>query len=253
MARRQYIVANGIADEAVDFEQSYSKSTAHVLERDGFERHMAWNHGAINGPTVGSRAAASTIAVLERKPLRILFVGILRESKGLRTLIDACGLLHDRGLPFEVEIAGEFQSREFELNLKQRIMDLGIEAQVRFLGVVSGHAKISAFRRADVFCFPTFYESETFPTVLLEAMSFGLPVVATRWRGIPEIVSDGDTGLLVDPRNPLSVADALAQLHANPQQRLSYAAAGRKKFLCEFTADKFCRRMEVVFVETANS
>ena len=120
-------------------------------------------------------------ATTESSPLRILFVAILREPKGLISLIEACALLQLRGSPFELAVAGDFESPEFATQARHRIAELGVSAHVRFLGVIQGDAKSEAFAWADVFCLPTYHESETFPTVLLEAMSFGLPVVATRW------------------------------------------------------------------------
>ena len=62
-----------------------------------------------------------------------------------------------------------------------RVKELGLENHVQFLGMLTGDAKFAAYARADVFSMPTFYESEAFPVVLLEAMAYGLPIVATRW------------------------------------------------------------------------
>ena len=89
-----------------------------------------------------------------------------------------------------------------------------------------------------MFCLPTFYEAETFGIVLVEAMSLGLPVVATRWRGIPEIVDDGKTGYLVETHDAAAVAERLEQLQADPALREQLGAAGREKFLSDFTVGK---------------
>jgi len=69
------------------------------------------------------------------------------------------------------------------------------------------------------FCFPTFFESETFGVVLLEAMQFSLPIVATRWRGIPSIITDGDNGFLVDPKDPIGLSEKLETLLRDPAMR----------------------------------
>ncbi|HEY2826902.1 MAG TPA: glycosyltransferase, partial [Pirellulales bacterium] len=102
-------------------------------------------------------------------------------------------------------------------------------------------------------CLPTFYEAETFGVVLVEAMSFQLPVVATRWRGIPEIVDDGVTGFLIEAKKASAVADRLQQLQLNPDLRLAMGEAGRAKFLREFTAELYWQRMEDVFYTTAKT
>ena len=131
--------------------------------------------------------------------------------------------------------------------------ELSIADRVHLPGSLTGDDKWQAYADADVFCFPTFYEAETFGIVLIEAMSFGLPVVATRWRGIPEIVDDERTGFLVDPHDAASVANRLEELHDDPTRRRQLSEAGRTKFLQEFTVDRYRQRMEQVFLETAGA
>ena len=92
-----------------------------------------------------------------------------------------------------------------------------------------------------------------FGIVLVEAMSVGLPVVATRWRGIPEIVDEGQTGFLLEPHDVGAVAERLEQLQADPALREQMGAKAREKFLSEFTVGMFWQRMEQVFLETAGA
>ncbi len=113
-------------------------------------------------------------------PLRLLYVGVVRESKGVLVLIEACGKLAERGTPFQLEVMGHWESDEFKQRVMDRIDELQLGKQIRFLGVLTGDNKLAAFRRADVFCFPSHFNSEAFPVVLLEAFACGLPVVATR-------------------------------------------------------------------------
>ena len=245
-ARRQYVVPNGIEDEAVRYriaaEQTDTKRVIYSISKQKTSEATG----------LKSSGDPSSVAICEAEPLRIFFMGILRESKGLSELLEACGQLQQRGVPFELKVAGEFHSPEYEAQVKQQIEQLGIGSHVHFLGVVQSDGKWSVYGQSDLFCFPTFYESETFPTVLLEAMSFGLPVVATRWRGIAEIVDDGETGFLVDVHDVVAIADRLERLHDDPTLRQRLGRAGREKFLHEFTADRFCARMEEAFVETAS-
>lgn len=241
-ARREYVVPNGIEDEGVRVaEQKFERSqpAIAVLGSNGNRTHLVTD-------------SAST-AVCEAEPLRVLFMGILRESKGLMVLIDACGHLAQRGVPFELQVVGKFQSQDFESAVQKRVAALGIEQKVTFRGALDKDAKWQAFAEANVFCLPTFYEAETFGIVLLEAMSLALPVVATRWRGIPEIVADGTTGFLVNTHDAEAVAERLEQLQGDPELRQQLGAAGREKFLSEFTAKKFWQRMEQVFLETADA
>ena len=123
---------------------------------------------------------------------------------------------------------------------------LGLHDTVTWNGQVSGEEKWDFFRQADIFCFPTFYRTEGFPVVLLEAMMFGLPVVSTTWRGIPDMVEDGESGFLVPTQNPRAVADRLGQLIRDPELRNSMGSVGRKRYEEKFTVEKFRLRMEEV-------
>ena len=102
-----------------------------------------------------------------------------------------------------------------------------------------------------MFCFPSFFECETFGLVLLEAMACGLPVVSTRWRGIPSVVDEGETGFLVEPRDSHAVAERLETLANNAALRNSMGCAGRARFEREFTLPRFVSRMRRMFLETA--
>jgi glycosyltransferase involved in cell wall biosynthesis len=187
----------------------------------------------------------------ETHPLRILFVSHLCESKGILVAIEACGQLAAGGVAFRLDVVGPFESDEFAERVHERVHALGITAHVHFRGVLVGEQKFACFRQADVFCFPTFFEFESFGIVLLEAMSCSLPVVSTYWSGVPSIVDDGETGFLVQPRDPHAVADRLARLAQDPQLRQQMGAAGRERFLKEFTLSRHLDRMRDVFFDVA--
>jgi glycosyltransferase involved in cell wall biosynthesis len=183
--------------------------------------------------------------------LRILFVGILRESKGVNVLLEACGLLAARGVPFELKLMGQWDSEEFANAVVTRVAELGLSSQVKFLGVRTGPDKFAAFCGADLFCFPSFFNCEAFPVVLLEAMSCGLPVVSTEWRGIPSIVDDGVTGFLVDPHDAEALAEQVERLASDAELRQAMGRAGRAKFVREFTYQRYASRMRSAFLRTA--
>jgi glycosyltransferase involved in cell wall biosynthesis len=87
------------------------------------------------------------------------------------------------------------------------------------------------------------------PVVLLEAMACRLPVVSTRWRGIPSVVDEGQTGFLVEPHDPTAVADRLVCLAKDVKLRERLGAAGRRKFEQEFTIDRHLERMRHVLLD----
>jgi glycosyltransferase involved in cell wall biosynthesis len=250
-ARREYVVPNGIEDEFGRFEPILRASIAQHPDPNESPPTLgeAFQAGVCRQHTGATGFAAAPCEMFS--PLRILFVGALRESKGVMILIEACRQLAARRVPFELLLMGEFHRPEFALLVRRKLDELGLAKQTRFLGILQGTCKYEAFAQADVLCLPTHYESETFPTVLLEAMSFALPVVATRWRGIPEIVDHGRSGFLVDIHAPAAIAERLEQLQSNPVLRRRMGQSGREKFLREFTAVRHLERMERVFVDVA--
>lgn len=184
-----------------------------------------------------------------QEPMRILSVGVICEGKGVMVLIEACGELAARGVPIHLDVMGPFERDEFAARLRSRISELRIDDRVQFLGVLTGDEKFAVYARSDVLCHPSHYD--TFPVVLLEAMAAGLPVVSTFHSGIPSIVDDGVTGILVKPRDATAVADKLACLAQNVELRMQMGAAGRKKFLREYTLARHIDRMRQVFLDVA--
>ncbi len=191
-------------------------------------------------------------AQAEQKPLRLLYLGTLCETKGVLDLLEACQRLSQAGTRFELHLVGSFQPAGFESILRRRLEALGLTADTVIHGQLTGSDKFAMFATADVFCMPTFYESEAFPCVLLEAMSFGLPVVASRWRGIPSIVDDAVTGYLVEPHDVAGLADRLRELAGEPETRHQFGMAGRQKFLREYTVEQHLDLMRYVFLTVGN-
>jgi glycosyltransferase involved in cell wall biosynthesis len=168
----------------------------------------------------------------------ILFAGILCEGKGLMTLLRACDLLHRSGAKFRVVCIGAFESQEFRQQTEAFVRAANLSSFVEFRGVVTGSAKVELFRSVDIFCFPSHYASESFGVVLIEAMSFSLPIVATRWRGIPEVTGE-EGSFLVEVRDPEALATALGELLRSPDLRASMGRTNRQRFLDRFTMQTY--------------
>jgi glycosyltransferase involved in cell wall biosynthesis len=178
------------------------------------------------------------------RPVRILFLSALRMEKGVGTLLEALQILDARKIPFEAVFAGPFSSHTEERVLREKGSAMEAGLKVRWIGEVSGKTKSDAFAGADIFCFPSHYSSETFGLVLVEAMMFSLPVVSTKWRGIPEVVAEGETGFLVPVRDPVALAAKLELLILDPELRASMGLAGRRRFGENFSLGKFRERMQ---------
>jgi glycosyltransferase involved in cell wall biosynthesis len=146
--------------------------------------------------------------------LRLLGVGRLVAKKGFDTVVDACGLLDRRGVPFEAVIVGP--DDDAGPALRARISELGLGDRIRLEGQMSQAELLEEYRRASAFCLPCRVldngDRDGIPNVLAEAMACGAPVVTTPISGIPEIVRDGVNGLFVQPDDPESLAAAVMRL-----------------------------------------
>ena len=181
----------------------------------------------------------------------ILFVGLMREEKGVDVLIEAARLLRDRGLRFRLEFVGEFMSDDYRRKVLREIEDQQLSDHVYCFGRKVADEKWGHLRRADIFCFPSYYPAESFGNVLVEAMMFELPVVSTRWRGIPDIVEDGVTGFLTPVKDAVEVADRIARLLQDEQLRTSMGRKGRGRFLESFTVENYINQTERVVLDVA--
>lgn len=164
---------------------------------------------------------------ISREPL-ILGVGRLVEKKGFCDLIAACSMLSKQGVKYECQIIG---GGELEPVLRQQLVSLNLEGQVRLMGPLPSDQVATTIRQAAVLVAPCITAStgdrDGLPTVLLEAMACGTPCVATDVTGIPEIIHDQQTGLLVKERSPNQLANAIAMLIHQPVLGERLAAAAR--------------------------
>ncbi len=126
---------------------------------------------------------------------------------------------------------------------------MGLQHLVTLWGQKTGDSKWERFKNADLFCFPSYYESEGFPCVILEAMCFSLPVISTLWRGIPSIVERGTTGSLVPPKNPELLAIEIEKFAQNAELCNRLGKAGRQRYLEMFTDERHVSLMRQMFLE----
>ncbi|MDJ1484996.1 glycosyltransferase family 4 protein [Cytophagaceae bacterium YF14B1] len=180
----------------------------------------------------------------QKEQTNILFVGVLREDKGVTVLIEAACLLKNIVHNFSISLVGEFVSNEYENEVMAKVQEYNLQDHVQFLGTKTGDEKWQEFVKADIFCFPSYFESESFGNVLVEAMMFELPVVSTLWRGIPDIVVEGDTGFLVQVQQPQLIAEKLLLLMSDPALQKSMGKKGRERYLQSFSLQKHLKAME---------
>ncbi|MEM7657137.1 MAG: glycosyltransferase family 4 protein [Bacteroidota bacterium] len=178
-----------------------------------------------------------------RKRTRILLLSSLKASKGVMILLEAVAQLRDRGYQLDVHCVGPFASAAFEQTCRDFCESNALTSLVHFPGVKLAEEKWQEYLWADIFCFPSYFESESAPSVVLEAGMFELPVVSTQWRGIPSLVEHGGGGFLVPPQSVEAIYQALEELILDPQLRAEMGQAGRRKYLQEFQLAIFYQQM----------
>jgi len=175
---------------------------------------------------------------------RVLYLGLLCEPKGVMELVETAKWLKEAGCDFEFVMVGGGESEEFKFQLEEAIEKGGVSEMFQFRGVLRGDEKWQAYADADVFVFPTHHPTETFGLVLIEAMAFGLPVVTTRWRGVPHVVGGVGCAILCETKSPQQYADALGEILKNSDQRQKMGMAAQRHYKAHYTREKFVGAME---------
>jgi len=166
-------------------------------------------------------------------PLTLIFTGRLVEEKGVGDLVAAMKLLKASALRIQLLVLGEGQDRP---TFERQVERLGLSGSVRFLGWVAPEVVPDYLAAADIFVAPSKTEGQGL--AIVEALLAGIPVVATRCGGIPDVVEDGVGGILVDEGRPDEIAAAIGKLANNPGLRRRLAEAGRAHARAHFTRAK---------------
>ncbi|MBI2549651.1 glycosyltransferase [Candidatus Woesearchaeota archaeon] len=183
----------------------------------------------------------------------ILFVGRLAEKKGVTHLIAAMAEIIKKNPGCKLVIVGDGPEKPALVRQSQQ---LGLSENVVFAGSVPNNALPSFYRAADVFVLPSIVDrkgdTEGLGVVLLEAIAAGTPVVASNIGGIPDIVINGKTGLLVEQKNRQRLATAIALLLKNPQMRKKLSAAAKSHVARSFSWDALANRFYALFATVAS-
>lgn len=200
LSRRIIIVPVGVPDPCPQFAEN-------LLPRRRARRAALKN--ILTGETPAPDGSAQTV--------NVLFLAHCTREKGAFDTVEAVALANEQAaaekspLRFRLTLVGAFASSTEEKELRDLVGQRGLSGTVEILGFVPGERKARALAEADVFCFPTYYLAENQPGNLIEAMAYGLPIVTTRWRSVPEMLPPDYPGL-VDPKSPGQIATALRRM-----------------------------------------
>ena len=248
-SRRVMVIPNGVPDPCPEF---YKTVLPLRQARAALRRKLAAGE-PVDDRLLAQAGSAPTL-------FRVLFLSLCTREKGLFDALEAVAVANQRlaekksALRIQLNVAGNFWRAEEQKEFERRIAELqktGVgfvpvsltpgapgEALVRYCGFVSGEQKKRLFVESDCFCFPTYYSAESFGIVLVEAMAFGLPIVTSNWRSLPEVLPAGYPGI-VEPRCPGAIADAFDRFFREiPDDSL------RRRFLSRFTEEECLKQMK---------
>jgi glycosyltransferase involved in cell wall biosynthesis len=182
------------------------------------------------------------------EPYRILTVARLTAKKGLPTVLRALKYLSDRKISLDHILIGDGDDRQKILAL---IKTLGLPSKTRWLGTQPHHVVLRHYQTADLFVLGCEVASDGdrdgIPNVLLESMAMGVPVVVTDISAIPELVQDGQTGLLVPPGRPRKLAEAMLRLLTDMELRNRIITAARQRVVTGFDNCQLIRDLAEVY------
>ena len=210
---------------------NHSHNIKRTLKADAFFCITPYMKQIIDAATGGAKPAfvisnAVSVpdeALLERPANPVFTVGAMARmapNKGVADLVEALGLLDREGVAFRAVIAGDGEARAA---LEARVAELGLQDKVHFPGWIKAEQKQAFFRDVDVICFTSEWDVQ--PLVILESFAWGKALIGTDVPGPSSCYSHEDTALVVPPKNPRALADALARLARDPAER---AALGRR-------------------------
>ena len=188
-----------------------------------------------------------------RKP-HIITIGRLVEKKGLNILVDACDILDKRGVDFHCSIIGK---GELEFELIEQIKEKNLQDKVELTGALPRTQIIQKFYEASIFAAPAIVANDGnrdgLPTSILEAMALGVPCISTDVTGIPEVLKNNKTGILVPQNNSVKLANAIEKLLNDSKLSISLSENARKLIESNFDISKNSAKIREIFAQNVVS
>lgn len=177
-------------------------------------------------------------------PLLVGMVALFRPRKGTEVMLDALATIRSRGHDVRLQAIGPFETPEYEQAIKDRVQKLGLFDVVKWTGFTNDVG--AELARIDMLALPSLF-GEGLPMVVLEAMSAGLPVVATRCEGTTEAILHRETGLLIDPGSISQLADALEEVVTGNVNYADLSIAARRRHTERFSAEAMAQQVALVY------
>ena len=189
---------------------------------------------------IPTKAKIDAKKIKSGKPAIVGTVANFRPQKDHETLIKAFSLLLNEGRDIELWIVGDGPTRSYMENLAK---NLEVGSRLKFLGTVRNPSEV--IKKFDIFVLSTHYEGH--PLVILEAMSYSIPIIATRISSIPEVVKHNENGLLTNPKDPMDLALAIKTLLADEIMYNKISVASGKAFKEQITVEQWASQVLSIY------
>lgn len=176
---------------------------------------------------------------------RIIHISHLYKFKGLDILLDVFRELIEEGQDVLLDIIGEQADPEVHDLILENLQDPLLEGRLKWHGLLTGEKKNAVLKKADIMAYTSL--NDTFPLVILEAMQYGIPVIASNVGAIPEILEDQKSGILFESGNKKQLKEKIELLIANPELRKNLGIHAAEKFQNNYTAFHFRKGMHEIF------
>ncbi len=208
--------------------------------------HQGWDRTKL--VAIGNGVACQDPIVPEDRKTRnswtLGMVALFRPRKGIEVLLEALSLLPDELDSIELRVIGGFETEAYEQQVRQLIASLGLKSRVHLTGFTTEVAK--EMRQLDGMVLPSLF-GEGMPMVVLEAMAVGVPILATRVEGTPEVVRDGVEGFLAAPRDPVSLASAIERFTQNRDRWIEMSHHAFQRHREHFTDRRMAEKLARVY------
>ena len=208
-----------------------------------------------NGLKTNRNQVEEYFAKIPKQIAVISFYSNLFESKGVLDVLEAAAIVIKKKSNVRFLFTGNWIKKEEKTRIRaeQIINKNNLNKFIEFTGVITGEVKEKFLEETDIMVFPTWYPYEGCPMVILESMEYSIPVISTKDTGaIPEMISDGDTGILVEKNNPGQIAEAIFKLLSDENLRIRMGKKARERFKMDFTFDRNLDNIITAFTKALN-
>jgi glycosyltransferase involved in cell wall biosynthesis len=179
---------------------------------------------------------------IKKDTTQISFIGALHKNKGIYLLCETAKILSERNIPFKMNIVGEWENPLDKHAILHYIKHHKLDLKILFHGLKHGNDKWNILANTDLYLFPSYNEGQ--PISIIEALAFGIPVIASNVGAIPDTIKNNENGFVIEEQNAQLYADKIIYLIENPDKFYKISAQNLKSYKERFTVENYCKSVE---------